>query len=427
MRAEAPSPPSVLIVEGDPWVRDLLRETLLSVRCDAQVQLCADGSQALTALSSGPDLIIAARELGGVDGLELLRKVRLRSATQALPFILMSHRADSASVREALPLQPTEYLSKPVNLEKLRRRLEVLLAAEGELVCPVPPLRPGTLLPGYLEQRRTNAEGGALMVDVHRAVKRALDPQGLDLRMLEQEVRSDPQVTGVLIAAANSAAMHRLTPVQTLGQALAQLGSVQSMNLILGLTLKRSAQLSDPRLAAQAERFWRQALHTAEHARVLARRLKLDAERCYCAGLLHSLGDLAVLRCLEEWVQAGGTLSDAEVTEALGIWAAPFGSALRTRWRLPLGLRELIAAVYRLGGGVYGQEMLVMSLAGELGRLLGDQGLSRVADGKAARLLKLDLGALQRLYIPPTPDTHAPVASEQSGPPDEPEQVSPST
>ncbi len=107
MNAADPTPPSVLIVEGDPWVRDMLSEMLLSVRCDARLQLCADGSQALSALSSKPDLIIAARELAGVDGLDLLRKVRAKDSR--LPFILMSNRIDSASVHEALPctLLPT--------------------------------------------------------------------------------------------------------------------------------------------------------------------------------------------------------------------------------------------------------------------------------------------------------------------------------
>ena len=77
------------------------------------------------------------------------------------------------------------------------------------------------------------------------AIKRALNPQGLNLKTLEEEVRNDPQITAVLIAAANSAALHSEVPVQTLLQALNKLGSTQSMNLILGLALKRSARLSD--------------------------------------------------------------------------------------------------------------------------------------------------------------------------------------
>lgn len=399
MSVANPTAPCVLIAEGDPWVRDMLRETLLSVRCDARLQICADGTQALAALASKPDLIIADRELvGDIDGLDLLRRVRGKSQTPSLPFILLSNRSDSASVREVLPLQPTEYLSKPLNIDKLRKRLEVLLTSAGEeIACPVPPLSPGAKLPAYLEQRRASADGGPLLADVEQAIKRALNPQGLDLRVLEEEVRSDPQITAVLIAAANSAAMHSDAPAQTLLQALNKLGSTQSMNLVLGLTLKRSARLSDPLLARHAAHYWDLSLHTAEYGRTLARMLEVDEGRCYCAGLLHCLGDLAVLRCLQEWRLAGGELDEDQVQLSLNEFGAPFGSALRTRWRLPLPLRELIAAVYALGGGVYSREILAMSLAGQLARVPADQGLEKVASNKTARLLKLGLPELNRL------------------------------
>ena len=407
MSAVDPTPPSVQIVEGDPWVRDMLSEMLLSVRCDARLQVCADGAQALSALSSKPDLIIAARELAGVDGLDLLRNVRAKGP--GLPFILMSNRSDSASVHEVLPLHPTAYLSKPLNLDNLRKRLEELLVAVGEeIACPVPALQAGASLPAYLEQRRATADGGPLLADVQVAIKRALNPQGLNLKVLEEEVRSDPQVTAVLIAAANSAALHREAPVQTLLQALNKLGSTQSMNLILGMTLKRSARLSDPLLAQHAAGYWDLSLHTAEYGRTLARMLELDEGRCYCAGLLHCLGDLAVLRCLQEWRLAGGELDERNVQQSLDEFGAAFGSALRTRWRLPLALRELIAAIYQLGGGVYSREILAMNLAGQLSRLPAEQGLEKVASGKTARLLKLGLPELKRLRKVDNPEIKPP-------------------
>ena len=363
-----------------------------------QLQVCADGSQALSALAAKPDLIIAARELSGLDGLDLLRKVRARGDKPGLPFILMSNRTDSASVREALPLHPTAYLSKPLDLDNLRKRLENLLLEVGEqIACPVPPLQPGVQLPAYLEQRRATADGGPLFADVQVAVKRALNPNGLNLKVLEEEVRNDPQITGVLIAAANSAALHREAPVQTLLQALNKLGSTQSMNLILGLTLKRSARLSDPLLARHAAHYWNLSLHAADYARTLARTLEVDEGRCYCAGLLHCLGDLAVLRTLQEWRLAGGELDEDQVELSLNEFGAPFGSALRTRWRLPLDLRELIAAVYQLGGGVYSREILAMNLAGQLSRLRPSEGLEKIASSKTARLLKLGLPELSRL------------------------------
>lgn len=395
-----PAVPRVLIAEADPWSRDLLKEVLLNVRCDARLDLCADGQQVLELLAAYPyDLVIVDWELPGVDGLSVLRSVRQRKRNPPLPFILMSNRNDSASVREVLPLAPAAYLTKPLNMESLTQRLQGLLLDAGEEVsCEVPTLAPGMTLSVFLERRRELSEGAPLMTDVQLAVKRSLNPDGLDLTALEDEIRTDPQITAVLIAAANSAAQHHGAPVQTLSQALHRLGTGQSMNLILGLALKRSARLSDPSLSDYAERYWDLSLHTAEYARTLARLLDLDQARCYCAGMLHRLGDLALLRCLQEWKQAGGELDEQEaVGEALAEFSAAYGSALRTRWRLPLELRELIAATYQLGGGVYSREALVMNMAAQLARLSEHEGLEGLAKSRTARLLKIGLPELVRL------------------------------
>ncbi|MGY1892974.1 HDOD domain-containing protein [Pseudomonas sp. SDT291_1_S447] len=397
---DLPAVPRVLIAEADPWSRDLLKQVLLNVRCDARLDLCADGQQALSMLSEIPyDLAIVDWELPGVDGLSVLRSVRQRKRNPPLPFILLSSRNDSASVREAIPLAPTAYLTKPLNMENLTERLQGLLLNAGEEVfCEVPALAPGMTLSVFLERRREQADGAPLMTDVQVAVKRSLNPNGLDLKLLEDEIKTDPQITAVLIAAANSAAQHHGAPVQTLAQALHRLGTGQSMNLILGLALKRSARLSDPCLADYAERYWGLSLHTAEYARTLARLLDLDQERCYCAGMLHRLGDLALLRCLQEWKQAGGELDELEeVGEALAEFGAAYGSALRTRWRLPLELRELIASVYQLGGGVYSREALVMNMAAQMARLTEHEGVEELAKSRTARLLKIGLPELMRM------------------------------
>lgn len=397
---ELPAVPRVLIAEADPWSRDLLKQVLLNVRCDARLDLCADGQQALSMLTDIPyDLAIVDWELPGVDGLNVLRSVRQRKRNPPLPFILMSSRNDSASVREAIPLAPTAYLTKPLNMEGLTERLQGLLLSAGqEVFCEVPALAPGMTLAVFLERRREQTDGAPLMTDVQVAVKRSLNPDGLDLKLLEEEIRTDPQITAVLIAAANSAAQHHGAPVQTLAQALHRLGTGQSMNLILGLALKRSARLSDPCLADYAERYWGLSLHTAEYARTLARLLDLDQERCYCAGMLHRLGDLALLRCLQEWQQAGGALDEQEeVGEALAQFGAAYGSALRTRWRLPLELRELIASVYQLGGGVYSREALVMNMAAQMARLTEHEGVEELAKSRTARLLKIGLPELMRM------------------------------
>ena len=56
-------------------------------------------------------------------------------------------------------------------------------------------------------------------------------------------------------------------------------------------------------------------------------------------GLLQNIGELAVLRSTQDWLDGGGELDETELQRQLATRAAGYGSALRTRWGLPLGLR----------------------------------------------------------------------------------------
>jgi HD-like signal output (HDOD) protein/CheY-like chemotaxis protein len=389
----------VLIVESDPWVRETLSDLVLGVRADVDLHMCTDGRQAVESIKKQiPDLIIAARELQGVDGLSLLRGVRSLRRQPAIPFILLSNRSDSASVREVLPLAPTAYLTKPLNTDGLRQRLEgLLLERRTPVPGEMPALTPGLTLNKFMDKRRDVADGAPLYVDVSTALQLSQGAMGVDAVLLEQELRNDPHVTAVLIASANTAAQHAGKPVQTLAGAIAVLGATQSATIAAGLAKKRMAVLGNDALLAKASQFWTMSQRTANYARILAGMLELDVERCFCAGLLQSLGDLAVLGCLQEWLLAGGELNETVIDQALEQYSAAFGSALRTRWRLPLELRELIAAVYQYNTGVFTREVLAMNLAGQMARLGEQESVTTLVKTKSAKLLKLSVGDLQRL------------------------------
>ena len=394
-----PAIPRVLIAESDPWVRETLSDLVLGVRADVELQMCTDGKQAVECIKKQiPDLVIAARELPGIDGLSLLRGVRNLRRQPATPFILISNRSDSASVREVLPLAPTAYLTKPLNTEGLRQRLEgLLLERRAPAPGEVPALTPGLTLTKFMDKRRDTADGAPLFVDVPTALKLSQSGTSIDAVLLEQELRNDPHITAVMIASANTAAQHLGKPVKTLGGALAVLGGAQAATIASGLAKKRMAVLTSDALLAKAHQFWAMSQRTAEYARILAGMLELDVERCFCAGLLQSLGDLAVLGCLQEWLLAGGELNEGTVDQALEQYSAAFGSALRTRWRLPLELRELIAAVYQYNTGIFTREVLAMNLAGQMARLGEEESVTTLIKTKSAKLLKLSVGDLQRL------------------------------
>ena len=375
----------VLIAEADPWTANLLQQLVLDVCGDARVLQVSDGKAALARCKRRlPDLVIADGELPGLDGLELLRQLRRHPRTPALPFVLISGRLDASSVRAARPLAPSAYLAKPFNAESLRQRLRTLLPAPAAAVAVRQPLLLSELR-DYLDTVREEGQGAPLLSDVRNAVSQGLQTGEQDLGELEAVFGSDPQITALLIAAASTAAQHQGVPCHTLAQALHRLGVARTLNLVLGLAVQRNAQLRDPRLA--------------ELARWLALELKLDAELCYTAGLLHNLGELALLRSLQDWQEAGGELSDEQIADAMLRRSASFGSALRIRWRLPFGLRELIAALYGLGSGVFSREALVLNLTGLLLALPNNELPASLVEARCVRMLRLDLALLERVPV----------------------------
>jgi HD-like signal output (HDOD) protein/CheY-like chemotaxis protein len=387
----------VLIAEADPWTSNLLQQLVLDVRGDARVLQVSDGQAALARCKRRlPDLVIADGELPGLDGLELLRQLRRHPRTPALPFVLISGRFDASSVRAARPLAPSAYLAKPFNAEGLRQRLQALLPSATAAVVVRQPLLVSELH-DFLDTVREEGQGAPLLSDVRNAVSQGLQAGEQDLGELEAVFASDPQITALLIAAASTAAQHQGVPCQTLAQALHRLGVARTLNLVLGLALQRNAQLRDPRLAELASHAWQQARRSADLARWLALELRLDAELCYTAGLLHNLGELALLRSLQDWLEAGGELRDEQIEQAMQRRAASFGSALRIRWRLPFGLRELIAAFYGLGSGVFSREALVLNLSGLLLALLPGEQPASLAEARCVRLLRLQQGLLERV------------------------------
>ncbi|MFG0421377.1 HDOD domain-containing protein [Ectopseudomonas khazarica] len=392
-------PVEVLIAEADPWTSNLLQQLVLDVRGDARVLQVSDGQTALARCKRRlPDLVIADGELPGLDGVELLRQLRRHPRTPALPFVLISGRLDASSVRAARPLAPSAYLAKPFNAESLRQRLRGLLpVASGEPQSRQPLLL--SELRDFLDTVREEGQGAPLLSDVRNAVSQGLQAGEQDLGELAAVFGADPQITALLIAAASTAAQHQGMPCHTLAQALQRLGVARTLNLVLGLALQRNAQLRDARLAELAAQAWQRARRSAELARWLATELKLDAELCYTAGLLHNLGELALLRSLQDWQEAGGELSNAQIDDAMQRRAASFGSALRIRWRLPFGLRELIAAFYGLGSGVFSREALVLNLSGLLLALPANALPASLAEARCVRMLRLNLALLEQVPV----------------------------
>lgn len=120
-----PSNVKVLLVDDNPMVLDMLRQALAQF---SSIQVMTDGADAmLKAIDEKPDLIIADHAMPGVDGLQLLQKIKARPNTAAIPVILMASKAD---INEKLkPVQDTveDFLEKPFFIKEAGAKLKKVI------------------------------------------------------------------------------------------------------------------------------------------------------------------------------------------------------------------------------------------------------------------------------------------------------------
>jgi DNA-binding response OmpR family regulator len=129
----------ILVVEDEEGIADFLERGL---RAEGYgVKVAADGAEgARLALDADVDLVVLDRMLPGVDGLEVL--ARIRHARAALPVILLTARGEVADRVEGLDSGATDYVTKPFAFEELLARIRAhLRAADSETVLEAAGIR----------------------------------------------------------------------------------------------------------------------------------------------------------------------------------------------------------------------------------------------------------------------------------------------
>ena len=113
---------AVLVVEDN---ADLRRMLVNMLRGRYIVYEAADGNEAVKALEDKEeiDLVLSDIMMPGMDGHELLCRIRSDERFDSLPVILLTARADSFMKVEGLELGATDYITKPFNSSELILRI----------------------------------------------------------------------------------------------------------------------------------------------------------------------------------------------------------------------------------------------------------------------------------------------------------------
>lgn len=150
----------VLIVEDDQAIAELERD-YLEVH-GYEVTLRADGNEALEeALEQEYDLIILDVMLPGMDGFDLLRRIR---ETKFIPVLMVSARKEDIDKIRGLGLGADDYVTKPFSPSELVARVRAHLERYDRLTG----VAVGAGAPPIRKPRELNIHGLVIQVDARR-------------------------------------------------------------------------------------------------------------------------------------------------------------------------------------------------------------------------------------------------------------------
>ena len=127
----------ILLVEDDPFDLEM---TLLALRSDHvknRIEVARDGEEALDFLfcrgpfsgrspESQPKLVLLDLKLPKVDGMEVLREIRARPETRAIPVVVLTSSAEQRDIVETYKLGVNSYIQKPVDSAQFRQTVKAL-------------------------------------------------------------------------------------------------------------------------------------------------------------------------------------------------------------------------------------------------------------------------------------------------------------
>lgn len=167
---------TVLVVDDEANIREAIAFTL--EREGFRVLAAATGHEAIALAAQMPDVIVLDVMLPGIDGLEVLRRIR---AASNVPVLMLSAKGDEIDRVVGLEIGADDYITKPFAMRELVARIRaivrrVAMKADAELVVPnVPDPAAGWLQVGRLAINQS-----------HRTVK--ADGQSIDLKPKEFEL-----------------------------------------------------------------------------------------------------------------------------------------------------------------------------------------------------------------------------------------------
>ena len=118
--------PSILVVEDEPAIMELLRVNLADAGYDVRAVADAEAAEREIARTA-PSLVLLDWMLPGKSGLAFAKELRSDARTRLLPIIMVTARTDEADKVAGLEAWVDDYVTKPFSPRELKARIKAVL------------------------------------------------------------------------------------------------------------------------------------------------------------------------------------------------------------------------------------------------------------------------------------------------------------
>jgi len=108
----------ILVIEDEAMIRANLCR-MLAIEGYAVIEAADGVTGATIAAREKPDLVLCDVMMPGLDGFEVLRRLRADPATAGVPFVFVTASADKHDKRFGLDLGADDYVTKPFDMDHL--------------------------------------------------------------------------------------------------------------------------------------------------------------------------------------------------------------------------------------------------------------------------------------------------------------------
>ncbi len=112
----------VLLVDDNPMVLGMLRQALTPL---AALSIASDSAEALLqAIDNSPDLLITDYQMPGMDGRQLVEKLKARPSTAHIPIMLLASKTDISERLKMVQDMVEDFVEKPFFIKEAAARIK---------------------------------------------------------------------------------------------------------------------------------------------------------------------------------------------------------------------------------------------------------------------------------------------------------------